>query len=349
MTLATPFQSAVAFDRLMRLKPLNWRRAQNLVALHRGYHEALRRDSSEPQRAFPMSLSIEPTTSCNLRCPECPSGLRSFTRPTGMLNPAQFESLLNEIGPYLVYVNLYFQGEPYLHPEMDQLVELSKRHGVYTSTSTNAHFLSAKRAEAIVASGLDRLIISIDGTTQETYSAYRIGGQLEKVMEGTRHILQARSKQGRWTGPHVVWQFLVVGPNEHEIPEIKRLAREVGVDELVIKTAQIDAPDDNHPLLTKSPGLRRYDRQEGGTWTLRNPMKDECWRMWQGCVMTWDGKVVPCCFDKDAAHAMGTFGEETFNSIWFSERYQAFRRSIFQDRSSLEMCRNCSEGTEVYA
>lgn len=333
-------------DRLARLRPLNARRLRNVLALHRGYQRAQQSSGSAQMAAMPMSLSVEPTTSCNLRCPECPSGLRAFTRPTGMLSPALLDDLLDEIGPWLVYVNLYFQGEPYLHPSMDALVAACKRHGIYASTSTNAHFLRPERAAAIVESGIDRLIISIDGASQGTYEQYRVGGRLDKVLEGTANVLDARGK-GR--APHVVWQFLVVGPNEHELPEIRRMAKAAGVDELVIKTAQLDAPADGHPLLTADPKLRRYDRHPDGTWHLRNKLEDKCWRMWQGAVVTWDGRVVPCCFDKDAEHLMGRLGERGFREIWHGEAYAAFRREIFTSRGEIAMCKNCTEGTEVYA
>jgi|TARA_B100000768_G_scaffold108815_1_gene100968 radical SAM protein with 4Fe4S-binding SPASM domain len=265
-----------------------------------------------------------------------------------MLQTEMLADLMNEVGPHLAYLNLYFQGEPYLHKGMDELVRLGRKHGVYTSTSTNAHFLRPERCEAIVQSGLNRLIISIDGTTQETYESYRVGGQLDKVVEGTENMLRAR-KRAKHGLPHVVWQFLVVGPNEHQLSDIKAMAKRVGVDELVVKTAQLDSPVDGHPLLTKDPNLRRYDRNSNGKWSIRNTFRDECWRMWQGCVMTWDGRIVPCCFDKDAEHAMGTFGEQSFNSIWFSAKYDAFRAQIFHARSSVEMCQNCSEGSHVYA
>ena len=301
---------------------------------------------------WPMSLSVEPTTSCNLRCPECPSGLRSFTRPTGMLNPEKLSDLLSGpegMGRDLVYLNLYFQGEPYLNPGMDELVSIGKREGLYVSTSTNAHHINPERAERIVKSGIDRLIISIDGADQASYASYRVGGQLEKVLDATRHILDARKKL-RGQRPHVVWQFLVVGPNEHQLPTMRAMARRWGVDEFVVKTAQLDAPRDGHPLLTEDPRLRRYDRDPSGRWTLRNPMLDRCWRMWQGAVVTWDGQVVPCCFDKDAQHGMGQASNgAAFREIWQSERYQQFRTSVFTHRAGIEMCRNCSEGTEVWA
>ena len=303
-------------------------------------------------RAWPMSLSVEPTTSCNLRCPECPSGLRSFTRPTGMLDPKRLSSLLegpNGLGRDLVYLNLYFQGEPYLHPGMDDLVQVGKRAGLYVSTSTNAHHIDETRAEKLVKSGIDRLIISIDGANQEAYSSYRVGGKLEKVLSGTQAVMQAKSKLGVPT-PHVVWQFLVVGTNEHQLDTMKSMAATFGVDEFVVKTAQLDAPRDGHPLLTKDAKLRRYDRSPEGRWTLRNPMLDQCWRMWQSAVVTWDGKVVPCCFDKDADHAMGTANNASeFRKIWRSDRYGAFRTSVFTGRSQIDICRNCTEGTQVWA
>lgn len=111
-----------------------------------------------------------------------------------MLEPASLETLIKEIGPRLWYMNFYFQGEPYLHPEFTRLVQLAHLQGVYTATSTNAHYLTAENARKTIESGLDRLIISIDGTTQEVYEQYRVGGQLAKVLEGTRTIVEWKRK-----------------------------------------------------------------------------------------------------------------------------------------------------------
>ena len=101
-------------------------------------------------------------------------------------------------------------------------------------------------------------------------------------------LLEAKAAKGSRT-PHVVWQFLVVGTNEHQLGQLQDMAAEYGVDEFVVKTAQLDAPEDGHPLLTRGPKLRRYDRSPDGRWTLRNALLDQCWRMWQGAVVTWDG------------------------------------------------------------
>lgn len=334
---------------MRRLRGVTLRRATNLVRLQWSYRQAQRTGQpAMPAGTMPASISIEPTTSCNLRCPECPSGLRAFTRPTGMLDVAAATSWIDELAPWLTYVNLYFQGEPLLHPELETVIARCSHHNLYSSTSTNAHHLSEARCRSLIEAGLSRLIVSIDGLTQETYSAYRVGGTLAKVMEGTRTLVEAKRQLGR--GPHIVWQFLVVGPNEHELPDLLHTARECGVDEVEIKTAQLDDPRDGHPLLTKAPEHRRYDRDPvTGSWSLRNDLEDACWRMWQGTVLTWDGRVVPCCFDKDAHHVLGQLGKQTMHKVWHGEAYRSFRSTLFADRAGIPMCTNCSEGSHVYA
>ncbi len=297
---------------------------------------------------MPVSISFEPTTSCNLRCPECPSGLRSFTRPKGMLEQDLFKKTIDEISSSLWYLIFYFQGEPYLNPNFLDLVKYASAKRIYTATSTNAHYLSDESARRTVESGLDRLIISIDGTTQETYESYRVGGSLDKVIEGTKRVLSWKKKLGSST-PHVVFQFLVVRPNEHQVGEVKQLARELGVNEVAIKTAQIYEYENGSPLIPEQEQYSRYRANEDGTYSFKGPMDNHCWKMWHSCVVTWDGKIVPCCFDKDAHHQLGDVSGTSFREIWYSRPYQAFRQTLISSRQEVEMCKNCTEGTKVWA
>lgn len=145
-------------------------------------------------KGFPIAISIEPTTSCNLRCPQCPSGLRQFTRDTGMLETDLNKKIIDELKSTLTYITYYFQGEPYLNTDFLSMVSYASQHNIYTATSTNAHYLTPEISEATVQSGLKRLIISLDATSQETYSKYRIGGNLEKVLEGTKNIVEAKRR-----------------------------------------------------------------------------------------------------------------------------------------------------------
>lgn len=298
---------------------------------------------------MPVALSIEPTTHCNLRCPECPSGLRKFSRPTGMLTADLYERTLDELAPDLLYLLLYFQGEPYLHPDFTDMVSYAHKKGLYTATSTNAHYLTDTNCRKTIESGLDRLIISIDGATQETYSAYRVGGSLEKVVEGTRNLIAWKKKLGSAT-PHVIFQFLVVAPNEHEIEEIKELGKEIGVDEVRFKTAQIYEYEDGSPLIPAQSRYSRYRQKADGKWEIKNKLLNQCWKMWHSSVLTWDGRVVPCCFDKDATHVFGQVGEGlSFYEIWQSPAYNSFRKALLTSRSKIDICKNCTEGTKVWA
>jgi radical SAM protein with 4Fe4S-binding SPASM domain len=296
----------------------------------------------------PFTLSFEPTTACNLRCPECPSGLRSFSRATGNLKSDFFRRTIDEIYRDLLYLIFYFQGEPYINPDFLDMVAYARQKGIYTITSTNGHFLNSENARRTVESGLDRLIISVDGVTQEVYEQYRIGGKLETVLEGARNVVKWKKNLNSAT-PHLIFQFLVVRPNEDQIPAIYELAQSIGVDEVKLKTAQIYDYEQGNPLIPLNEKYARYAKQENGTYRLKNELLNHCWKLWHACVITWDGIVAPCCFDKDVAHPLGNLKEQSFDSIWQGEAYQSFRASLLKGRDQIDICTNCTEGCKVWA
>ncbi len=300
------------------------------------------------QWGLPMSISFEPTTSCNLRCPECPSGLRQFTRPTGMLKKDFFSQTIDDICKDILYLIFYFQGEPYLNRDFLEMVKYASAKGIYTATSTNAHYLTDEVARKTIESGLDRLIISIDGTTQDVYKQYRVGGNINKVIEGARNIVKWKKKLKSKT-PFVFFQFLVVKPNEHQVEEIKKLAKEVGVDEVRFKTAQVyDYENDPNRLIPVSQKFSRYKKNAEGKTISKNKLANHCWKLWQANVITWDGLVVPCCFDKDASHQLGNLKMQSFKEIWRNDSYKQFRRELMTSRRNIDICANCSEGISVW-
>ena len=299
------------------------------------------------QWGMPVSISFEPTTSCNLRCPECPSGLRAFTRPTGMLQQNFFKETLDQLYKDLFYLVFYFQGEPYLNPAFLEMVQYASEKKIYTATSTNAHYLTDENARLTVTSGLSRLIISIDGTTQEVYQQYRRGGHLDKVIAGAKNMVKWK-KQLKSKTPFIIFQFLVVKPNEHQIDEVKKLGREIGVDDVWFKTAQIyDFENDPNGLIPTTDKFSRYKKTSKGN-QFKGKIANQCWRLWHDPVITWDGLVAPCCFDKDAQHRMGDLKNQSFKDIWHNENYKLFRAKLLNGRKNIDICANCSEGTKVW-
>jgi radical SAM protein with 4Fe4S-binding SPASM domain len=334
-------------DTINLMSKLTVRRAWNAGKVLSSYY--LSKWTRRPiQWGYPVSVSFEPTTSCNLRCPECPSGLRSFTRPTGMLENNFFQQTIDQLSADLLYLIFYFQGEPYLNPDFLKMVSYASKRKIYTATSTNGHYLSDENARKTVESGLDRLIISIDGTTQDVYQQYRIGGKLNKVIEGTKNIV-AWKKKLKSNTPFIFFQFLVVRPNEHQVQDIKQLAKECEVDEVRFKTAQVyDYKNDPNHLIPFNDKYSRYRKDRNGVTRLKNSLSNHCWRLWQATVITWDGMVVPCCFDKDAQHKLGDLKGKSFREIWHDKNYTSFRTQILKSRKNIDICSNCSEGTKVW-
>ena len=195
---------------------------------------------------------------------------------------------------------------------------------------------------------MDRLIISIDGTTQDVYHQYRVGGNLNKVIEGAKNIVKWK-KELKSKTPFVFFQFLVVKPNEHQIEDIKILAKEVGVDEVRFKTAQVyDYENDPNNLIPVNEKYSRYKKDKEGSYIAKNKLQNQCWKLHHANVITWDGLVVPCCFDKDASHRLGNLKTQSFKEIWNNDNYKQFRKELMTGRKNIDICANCSEGASVW-
>jgi radical SAM protein with 4Fe4S-binding SPASM domain len=292
-------------------------------------------------KGSPCSLTIEPLSICNLACPECPTGTAKLTRPMGVIRRNQFFSVVDQTYKKLLNLSLYFQGEPYLHPHFFDLISYAHDHNIYTSCSTNGHFLTEPASKRTIKSGLDRLIISVDGTDENSYRKYRSGGSFETVISGIKNIV-ALKKEMKTSNPLIIIQFLVLRTNEHLTGDIKALAEELNVDVLELKTARFNNFEKGNPLMPENEHYSRYKKTPGGKYEIKKSLKNSCFRMWSSSVVTWDGMLVPCCFDKDATHKLGDVTKNTFKEIWSSEEYDAFRNNILKERKNIEICRNCT-------
>ena len=292
------------------------------------------------------ALSVEPINTCNLSCPECPTGMDTLNRKKGTLSFENFKKILHDSVKNLMYLNFYFQGEPFLNKDLLKMIKWAHSKKIYTSTSTNAQTIDRDKAKEIVLSGLDRLLISIDGTTQEAYEKYRVGGDLSKLIAATKDIVYWKRKLKSKT-PLLVFQFIVFRFNEHQILDIKQLTKRLGVDKLELKTAQLYHLKDAEKIVPRQQKYARYKKDKKGKWQLKNSLANRCWRMWHSAVVTQDLNVLPCCFDKDANHILGNIAESTLQDISQSASYKNFRAQIIKDRASVTMCRNCSEGLSL--
>lgn len=289
----------------------------------------------------PFSVSVEPTNVCNLRCPQCPSGNGSLTRTRGFINFETYKKIIDQTAPYLLNLFLYFQGEPFLSKNIFELIAYANSKNIYTATSTNAHFLSTENCEKIVKSGLDKLIVSIDGASQETYEQYRINGKLKTAEQNLQNLVSAKQKLNS-KKPEIELQFLVLGTNEHEIQKFNNKWKKSGVDSIKLKTAQIYDYKNGSIFIPKKQKFSRYKKSKTG-YVRKNKIKNRCPRLWNTTVMTINGDLLPCCFDKDAEHVFGNINQNSLKEIANNQKFKDFAKTVLTNRKQTEICRNCNE------
>jgi radical SAM protein with 4Fe4S-binding SPASM domain len=314
------------------------RRWTNGVGLRAAYRLGLLRVPGGPR-----ILMVEPTNECNLRCPLCPTGAGTLKRPKGQMSFELYRGLLAELNGALERIMLYNYGEPFLHPRILDMVTLAHQAEIHTRISTNGLvFFRARCADDLIASGLSYLRVSMDGATNETYATYRVGGQLERVLEGVRLLQQRKAELGR-RRPVVELQFIAMRHNEHEIPAMRQIAQDLGTL-LRVKTVGLGDPNGRPELqrwLPTQDSLRRYREREGRFELAPSGRPGRtCDHPWHRLAVNWDGQVTPCCYDRDGAHEFGNVAEG-MAAVWNGERLRSFRQAIRSSSPPL-ICRRCA-------
>ncbi len=291
---------------------------------------------------LPPIVMIEPTDICNLQCPMCPTGNGTLKREKGFMSFDLFKKIIDEVYEDTMMILLWNQGEPFLNKELIKMTKYASDKGLYVIVSTNGSI--ELNANQIVNSGIDTLIFSIDGITQESYEKYRVKGDLNLVLTNLKNII-AEKKRLRKTLPLIEWQFLVFKHNENQIDKVKKLAKKFEVDFLKLKTAQIYSANDLE-YLPENPKYRRY-KIKGNNFKIKFNLKNRCRRIWTQPVVNWNGEMAVCCFDKNNIHKIGNVQNENIKTIWNGKKYNDFRKIILTDRKSIPMCRNCGEGIKL--
>ena len=295
-------------------------------------------------RHLPTFVSVEPANFCQLHCPECPVGNKKGEKGA-LINIETFKRVLKLVQNTAHTMQFYFQGEPLLNKQLPEMIARSHQAGLYTIVSTNAQALSKEMADSLVKSGLSRIIVSIDGFSEESYSAYRVGGNLHKALDGLRLLREAKKQQR--SSIVIELQVLRLSTNEHEWQWIRKNYKKLGATHLVFKTAQLYNFEPGHPLMPTDERYSRYKKGLDGkyylhrSWLRRKWYVNPCFRLWSGCVITTTGEVLPCCYDKEHRHSLGNLTTRSLSDIFHSKQADALRRCILTGQLP-EMCRNCN-------
>ncbi len=184
---------------------------------------------------YPPILQIEPTAACNLRCPQkaCDQRLIRRHRRKMFMTYDDFKALVDEAGPHTETINFFNFGEPFLHRDAISMVAYAKSVNprTFILSDTNGHFFQTReKQEAIVDSGIDRLVFSVDGATQDSYEKYRVRGNLETALQAMRGIVKIRNERGL-KKPEVIWKYILfrTTDSDHDMRRAEQLAEEIGV------------------------------------------------------------------------------------------------------------------------
>jgi len=279
-------------------------------------------------RSYPFEIVLDITNRCNLRCPLCVTGQHRNERPYGAMAFGDFRRVIDELAPTLFKARLHSWGEPLLHPDLLGMIEYLTRRNVGSEISTNLLLLRKEEPLRLVDSGLEMLVVSMDGTTQEVYEAYRKGGRLDTVMENVRALAEAKRTRGS-RFPVIEVQFLLMKHNLHQVRDIQRFSRELGADRCRTFPVALNVQDE---LQRRAwlPDDARYCRYDPDTWEDRYyALNRVCHWLWQSAVINWDGTVSPCCIYEGSKTEMGgNVFRDGFRSVWNGPQYRIARKTF---------------------
>jgi radical SAM protein with 4Fe4S-binding SPASM domain len=293
------------------------------------------------QPPLPPAINVELSSRCNLSCPECVTGAGLLRRKNEFIDYSLAGKIAAELSDRTLSAWLYFQGEPMLHPRFFDIVSLFGK--MRPVISTNGHFLDEENCRMLADSGLEKIIVPYDGATPAVYNVYRRGGDHACVSDGIRRL--ARAIKTRGSKVRIELQFLLHRYNEHEVHEAAAFARSVNAG-FRIKSMQVLDGDRAGDWMPSDVRRSRYLKYKGTWKPVKSPSRG-CFRMWSTAIVTVDGDVVPCCFDKYAGHAMGNINDKTFSEIWNGEKYKSFRETVIRSRELVDICSQCPQGRRI--
>ena len=281
----------------------------------------------------PYKVTIDPGNVCNLQCPGCHTGIShpEMIRPR-MLRYEHFVRIFDQVAPHVFSVALYNWGEPFLNKKLFDMVAYARSKGVGTTLHSNLNHFNEQMAEECIRSGLTHIYMSIDGATQEPYAQYRVGGQMERVLENLALLTEVRRKyQSKF--PIITWKFIAFGHNDHEIGAAKALAAQHGADSFELYHGRPVVMD----LYDEADKYRRQPEKI-------QQLPTRCNSLWSSLYVGADGSVLPCSLAFRPAEVFGNLLEQSLDDVWNNSSFRNARSMFSKEFNADEIpmpCRAC--------
>ena len=300
----------------------------------------------------PYLLIIDPCNYCNLRCPLCPTGLNDLGRPQSLMSFAHFKKYFDPHIPYIFEAYLHNWGESIINQEVYRMIEYAQKNNVGTNLSSNLVIAKSEDLDRMLDSGLEYLIVSLDGASPETYRQYRVRGDFDRVVQNMKELIRRRNARGLRT-PVVEWQYIVMKHNEAEIDQAQQMAKDFGVD--LLRFIPVGMPyefnnrkevaDKWYPLTVKGRVTSDHQEQQFGQEGKPGP----CFYLYRSMVVNTDGGVSPCCVvyrkNRDFAELAET--DVDIPSIWNNAKYRS-ARSLYSVDTVADRKPTVCDGCDIF-
>ena len=279
--------------------------------------------------SMPYILKIEPSNICNLKCAYCYDNRRApneTERPYGRMSLNKFKQLIDETGSYLLKINLYGFGEPFLFPETFEMVKYATQNNIGVTISSNMNFTDPSIVEKIVNSNLEVLIFSCHGITQSSYSKFMVKGDMDLAFDNIKLLIEEKKRKNSKT-PIIDWQFCVTKFNQDERTIAQKKANKLGIDQIRFIKPFFPKDADDSFFSDLFP-------------VFEDTIQSNCSWLYRAAYINYDGGVLPCCRDtRLVANDFGNVFQEKFSAIWNNKNYRNSRKFVASPRTNKDLCR----------
>jgi len=300
-------------------------------ALYNSYEYKLKRIK---MNSFPSAYGIDIGNFCNLKCPLCPTGINNPNRKKKFMFFEDYKKVFDKIKKYAFVVNLYNWGEPFMNKDMLKIIKYTKKNKVGVLLSTNLNHVTDEMIDQIIKLKLDKIVISLDGASQETYRTYRKGGDFNKVLENLKKIIK-RKKELNSKYPRLIWQYLISKKNEKDIEKAKKIADKLGIkiDFLYMRTSQ----------LIRRKGWK-LNKKEVKEWISKDfkgtpeeasstiNTKGPCVYPFKYLFVNPEATTSPCCALYDEKTDFGNILNNNLKEVWNNKKYISARSRFSKNK-----------------
>lgn len=283
-------------------------------------------------------ITLEISSTCNLKCPFCPVGNRKIT--PAFMDIKTHHKIIDLLPKTIKIIRYSYRGDASLNRDFAKMIYYAHLKGFKTDFSTNGMLID-KYIDELVTSGLDRIMFAIDGATQDVQSKYRIGSDLEKIKDNIRKLVDARKKSKNKFPKEIVIQVVVNRYNEHQISDLTKMAEDLGIDKIIFKTLAVSFA---------SEFLKGKDIQKDFLPINKEYQRKQdvliCHFLWETVILV-NGDVSVCCSDYYGKYIVGNLlKENSFEKVVYGKKYNFFRKKIL--KKELPICQNCPITDDIW-